>query len=226
MQRLLVIFLFCSLSFYSFSQKPLKELLPKKGETISSFVPKRWLKLHTAFGDFDKDGLKDAAIVVIDSVYEKITSDGNRSLIVLRGAKKGYSLSDFCDSAFLCIGCGGVHGDPYESLAFDGDKLILQHIVGSAYRSEMKSKFRYQNGSWVLIGETINGCYLTARCDGQQRFGGLFIYDKNYLTGKYIATEFDETTCKIKKNEVKETGRKQLIKLTDYNITSIWNIIQ
>jgi hypothetical protein len=204
----------------------LGELLPKNGNTINSFVPKGWLKLHTVFGDFNKDGIKDVAIVVIDSVHEKITMEGNRSLVILKGTKNGYALSSYCDSAFLCHSCGGVRGEPFESLSFDGNQLILKHIVGSAYRSEMKTKFRYQNEDWVLIGETISGCYLNSSCDSQQRFGGLFTYDKNYLTGKHILKEFEEVNCKIKRNGVKETGRKQLIKLTDYNITSIWSIIQ
>jgi hypothetical protein len=226
MQRVLVILLFCSLSFYSFSQKPLKELLPKKGSTVNSFVQKGWLKLHSASGDFDKDGLKDVAIVVVDSAYEVITANVSRSLVILKATGKGYILSSYCDSAFLCLGCGGVHGDPFESLSFTGDKLILKHIVGSSYRSELTIRFRYQTGEWVLIGETIKGCYLNARCEKLRKFGGLVFYDKNYLTGEYISKEADEVKCELTKNYKEKGSRSPLIKLSDYNITSIWSIMK
>jgi hypothetical protein len=226
MQRLLVILLFCSLSFYCFSQKPLKDLLPDKGSTINSFVPKGWLKLHTAFGDFDKDGLDDAAIVVIDSIYEKVTMEGNRSVVILKGTKKGFSLSSYCDSAFLCYSCGGVHGNPFESLAFNDGKLILKHIVGSSYRSELTTRFRYQKGEWVLIGETVKGSYITARCEKLRKFGGLSFYDINYLTGDYIYKEAEESNCELSKNKKGKAEKTDLIKLTDYNITSIWSIMK
>lgn len=226
MQRLFIILFFCSLSLYSFSQKSLKELLPQNGSSINSFLPKGWLKLQSIFGDFNKDGLKDAAIVVIDSVQEKITMEGNRSLVILQRTKNGYRLSSYCDSAFLCFSCGGVHGNPFESLTFDSDKLILKHIVGSAYRSELTTKFRYQNGEWVLIGETMKGAFINARCEKLRRFGGLSFYDKNYLTGEYIQREAGESECKLTKNKQGKTDKADLIKLTDYNITSIWSIIQ
>ena len=202
----------------------MKELLPQKGKTINSFIPQGWLKLHSAIGDFNKDGIKDIAIVLIDSVYEKITEDGNRSLVILEGSKNGYFLSGYCDSAYLCFGCGGVHGDPFESLSFTNDKLVLKHIVGTSYRSELTTRFRYQDGDWVLTGETVKGCFLNARCDKLKKFGGLSLYDKNYLTGEHIRKEADEVKCELTKNDKVKVARKPLVKLTDYNITAIWNI--
>lgn len=226
MFRSFIILIFCSLSFYSFSQKPLKELLPQKGKTINSFIPKGWLQLHSTTSDFDSDGLKDAVVVLIDSVNEKITGDGNRSLIILKATTSGYILSGYCDSAYLCFGCGGVHGDPFESVSFTNDQLVLKHIVGSSYRSELTTRFRYQDGGWFLIGETVKGCFLNARCEKLKKFGGLSFYDKNYLTGEYIRREADEMKCEVTKNDTKKVARKPLVKLTDYNITAIWNIIR
>jgi hypothetical protein len=226
MFRIFIILFFCSLSFYSFSQKTLKELLPQKGKTINSFIPKGWIKLHSSAGDFNNDGIKDVAVVLIDSGYEKITGDGNRSLIILKGARTGYFLSSHCDSAFLCFGCGGVHGDPFESLRFDDGRLILKHIVGSAYRSELTTRFRYQDGEWVLIGETVKGAYLYAQCEKLQKFGGLSFYDINYLTGEFIYKEADESKCELTKNKKGKAEQTTLIKFTDYNITSIWSIMK
>jgi hypothetical protein len=184
------------------------------------------LKLHSTFGDFNKDGLKDVAVILVDSIYEKITGDGNRSLIILRGTKNGYILSSYCDSAVLCIGCGGVHGDPFESVSFTNNQLVLKHIVGSSYRSELTTRFRYQNGNWVLIGETIKGCFLNAYFEKLKKFGGMGFYDKNHLTGEYIQKERDEMRCELIKDYKEKGLRKPLIKLSDYNITSIWSIRQ
>lgn len=224
MRRPFIIVSFCFLTFCGFSQKTLRELLPQKGKTVDSFVPRSWLKLHTAFGDFDKDGLKDAAIVIVDSVSEKIAADANRSIIILKGTKKGYVISEYCDSAFLCLGCGGVHGDPFESLYFDGNKLILKHIVGSSYQSELTIRFRFQDSEWVLIGETIKGCWLNSKYENQRKFGGLSLYDMNYLTGGYVVKESNEITGKIEKDKKIKLPKGALIKVKDYNITSIWNI--
>ena len=109
------------------------------------------------------------------------------------------------------------------SLSFNS---FSQHIVENAYRSELTTRFKYQKGEWLLIGETIKGAFLNARCKRLQEFGGLSFYDKNYLTGEYIYKEAEENECKLTKNRKGKTDKAEFIKLTDYNITSIWNNIQ
>ncbi len=218
MLRFCIILFFCSLRFDSFSQKSLKELLPQTGSTINTFVPKGWLKIYTTYGDFDKDGWKDAAIVMIDSIYEKITMEGNRSLVILKGTKKGFTLSDFCDSAFLCNNCGGVHGDPFESVKFKDNILTLSHYGGSGRRWRYEHKFQYRNGEWLLIGRTVYNWWLMINDEWKSNDKATYIEDINFLTGDFVEKEINDSGIIVKNKK----GRKKvnpLVKLRDFNIT-------
>lgn len=226
MFRSLLILFSSFLSVQGLSQNSISTLLPKEGFSVSSFIPKGWIKLQETWGDYNYDGFSDVAIVIIDSIQEKVIGDTNRSLVILKGGKRRFVVSGYCDSVILCFGCGGVHGDPFDSIQFVENKLIITQVVGSSYRRQFITSFRFQKGNWVLIGAADKGSFLSAKCKKCQLFGGLFYYEKNFLTGEFVKKNISETDCKVERNERGVEPRKPLIKLKEYNVTSIWNITQ
>lgn len=119
----------------------MKDILPETGKTIKIFIPKGCLKLKAEWADFNHDGIKDVALVIIDSIQEKIVMDTYRSLIILEGKKIGYKLSRYCDSIILCSNCIGIHGDPFEGLEFRSNKLLIYHYGGSSWKWILNLQF-------------------------------------------------------------------------------------
>ena len=104
----------------SFAQEEVLARLPKAGKNITAFVPNGWIVIREAFGDYNKDGIKDAAVVINDSIAEN-ESDSSRSVVILEGTKNGFQQSTYSANAVLCKTCGGVFGDPLEGLEFKDD---------------------------------------------------------------------------------------------------------
>lgn len=83
---------------------------------LRSFIPPGYKILDEASADINGDGYTDQ-VIVLKNPYEKMNGDTTRPLLVLVGnGKGGYRLLARSDSAVLCAGCGGVHGDPYQKV--------------------------------------------------------------------------------------------------------------
>jgi len=99
MVRFVIVVLCTFASYISFSQKEVLAKLPKTGKNTQAFIPKGWIVIKEESGDFNKDGIKDVAIVTIDSIAEK-ELDSNRSVIILQGIPGGFQLSSYSAKAF------------------------------------------------------------------------------------------------------------------------------
>jgi hypothetical protein len=196
MARLVVVVLCMLIAKLSFSQNEVLVKLPKTGKNIRSFIPKGWIVIKEVRGDFNKDGIKDAAVVTVDSIGEKITLDSNRSVIILQGNQNGFQLSAYSAKAVLCISCGGIFGDPFEGIEFKDDKLIIYHYGGSAWRWSVTDKFRFKNNQWSLIGETKNSYWDVKECKALNDFAGTDFKDINFVTGGFEVKRISEN-CKL-----------------------------
>jgi hypothetical protein len=48
----------------SYAQDFVYPLIRSKGQSVADFVPVGWMILDSAYGDLNKDGIKDAAIII------------------------------------------------------------------------------------------------------------------------------------------------------------------
>lgn len=217
MSKLLLIIVFNSFTCYCVCQKKLVELLPKESTKLRKFIPEGWLKIDSTIGDFNEDGVKDYALVIIDSINEKVLGDINRSIVIVEGSKSGFKLSGYCDSAILCLGCGGIYGDPYQGIEFRKNILIVNHYGGSAWRWSVTDKFRFQNNDWYLIGETKNSYWNVKMCDKLGDFAGTDYDDENFITGEFETKKISED-CKLLENKKGKKKIQHLISLNDFKI--------
>lgn len=217
--KILTLITFLLIALNTFSQKGLKEILPNTGIKINNFIPKGWLLLATAYGDFNKDGIKDAALVIIDSVQEKIVLDTHRSLVILQGIKNGYKLSGYCDSAILCSNCGGIFGDPFEGIEFQKNKLFIYHYGGSAWKWILNLEFQFRNSKWYLIGKTTDYFWSIQNCNKLDDYAGTNYKDINFITGQFEEKQISEN-CKLIKHIYGKARVHPLTELKDFLISN------
>ena len=114
-----------------------------KYPNIKEFVPEGYRIFDTASGDFNDDGFKDY-LVVLKSINENTNSNGERPLILLKGsAKNKFELVARNDSVVLCGNCGGVFGDPYQSVSIKKNLITIEHSIGGAWQWDRVVSFRY-----------------------------------------------------------------------------------
>ena len=131
---------------------------------LRRFVPAGYRILDSATGDLNRDAYPDK-LLALDSVQtnpEAYGSEALRPLLVLLGNAQGtYRLAARNDYAVLCSGCGGVLGDPYQSLTIKNGYFSVEHYGGSAWRWTRIVTFRYdpETRRWWLHrvgGETFH----------------------------------------------------------------------
>ncbi|HKX12344.1 MAG TPA: hypothetical protein VJP40_04255 [bacterium] len=128
---------------------------PASGARIADFVPKGWEILMQAEGDLNRDGKPDAALALKNSKEESSNEEVPRLLVLLLQNPDGtYRLASKSAEAILCRSCGGVFGDPLAELQIKSGVLIIDHYAGSRQRWSYTHRWRFQDGDWVLIGET------------------------------------------------------------------------
>jgi hypothetical protein len=124
LKNLIIILIFFLCEHNSFGQyKSLKEIIPTDFTILDSTT-----------GDIDKDGFIDL-VLILKNNYEKLNTDTTRPLLLLQGNKAGqYKLIARNDSVVLCMGCGGVHGDPYQGITIKNGYFSIEHFGGSGWR--------------------------------------------------------------------------------------------
>lgn len=120
-------------------------------------------------GDADGDGDADV-LVVID--HERSRGTGPRGLMIFLRGPDG-SLAEALDSpnAILCRTCGGMMGDPLQSVRAEKGELTLRFEGGSRELWSSEYTFAYvpEQKQWRLIGIVHHGLDRVAGVSAERR---------------------------------------------------------
>lgn len=217
---LILLLLLCSLAH----AQPYADIFPypmlkTTGKNIAQFIPRGWHLLTKAKGDLHGDKLSDYAVVIeFDKDLNPQLASGEentpgnmhkpRIFFILFAQKTGgYILSVQSNDLIRCADDGGMF-DPFEDLTIEHGTVLVHHYGGSAWRWDIKARFRFQQNAWYLIGLT-DLTYWDVN-------GEMTVYDYNLLTGKMSTTKgncIDDTAPK--KVTWKTLGKRKLL-LTHY----------
>jgi hypothetical protein len=227
----------CLLLFFAiqtaFSQKSdthkmfVYPIINKYGKTLDDFTPKNWEITDTIYGDLNKDGVDDFALVLdySDSIKIKdgykyprmlllVFEVGNRYELKLQhNTLIGYELT--ADNG----NTGGWDGDPFENMEIVNGVLKLHFKwdvrgVGTLIQYAV----RYQSNDFFIIGATSTFGY---RSDTK-------IFDFNFSTKSYKYHEIDtESGFGGEDYEYHKKGKlpaNTLKKLNDIKAPGTWDI--
>jgi hypothetical protein len=110
---------------------------------MNTYIPSNFAILDSASGDIDRDGIADLIVILKDTAENRDTAT-NRPLLLLQGNGRGlYKLIGRNDSVVLCFNCGGMWGDPYESMTVKEGYFSIEHMGGSNWRWTRIITFKY-----------------------------------------------------------------------------------
>ena len=122
------------------------------------FIPEGYSLLDTATGDLNLDSYPDM-LLALKKDGEEQTSDvtehpEKRPLMILLGQPEGtFRLAAKNDNSIYCVDCGGVMGDPYQSMVIKKGFFSIEHYGGSAWRWTRIVTFKYNvaERKWFLF---------------------------------------------------------------------------
>lgn len=118
-------------------------IIYSQNEKVSGYIPNGYTILDSISGDLNKDGFKDL-IVILKNDLETINPDTTRPLLILHGTKtRGYNLVTQNEHIVLCANCGGIFGDPYDTLVLKNNYFSVEHYGGSNWRWSRIITFKF-----------------------------------------------------------------------------------
>ena len=142
-----------------FVQKPALSVEPipdtKIPEELKQFIEPDTKSISLNAVDLNGDGLKDY-ILVIEKQHSNAPNieDKQRSLlIVVRQPDNRLQVIKRSDKVMLCSTCGGVWGDPFDSIKAWPKTFTISHYGGSRERWATNYKFSYsrRDDTWQLV---------------------------------------------------------------------------
>lgn len=124
---------------------------------VVPFIPAGYAALMYEAGDINADQRPDGLLVLKNAAEDTSKEEFNRPLVLLIRQPDG-SLKQVIknDSAIMCKQCGGVFGDPLESLDANKNGFGLNFYGGSNWRWAVHYSFLYDpaQANWHLDNET------------------------------------------------------------------------
>lgn len=123
---------------------------------VAPFVEKGTKAIALETADLNGDGRADF-ILVLEKQKPEIRDDfpvNQRPMLILtRGADGNLAVVKRNDRVVMCSQCGGVFGDPFESIEAGRNTFTIQHYGGSNWRWAYKYKFNYSriDRTWHLV---------------------------------------------------------------------------
>ncbi len=211
----------------SFGQNFTYPFIKLTGQNITEFVPVGWTILDSAYGDLNKDGAKDASIIIqhkdsillVNSLEDTVLTQPRMLLILFKKpADDSYELTEQSNS-FILKHDNPTMDDPYEELTINNGileiKFHLFYNMGSWYVTNAIYKFRYQKGQFVLIGAD-HFSFHRATQDFED-------YSYNFLTKKRALTKGNDNKGP-KKTTWKSLNISELKTLKTFNEPFTWEV--
>lgn len=197
------------------------------GQNITDFVPTGWTILDSAYGDLNKDGTKDAVIIIqhkdsismINSLEDTILTQPRMLLILFKkSTNNSYVLTEQSNS-FILKHDNPNMDDPYQELTINNGTLEVRfHLfynIGSWYVTNAAYKFRYRQGRFVLVG-AYNSSFHRVTHDFED-------YSYNFLTQKRALTKGNDNKG-IKKTIWKSLNIPELKTLKRFCEPFTWEV--
>jgi hypothetical protein len=198
-----------------------------KGQNISDFVPVGWTILDSTYGDLNKDGSKDAAIIIqhkdsvtlVNSPEDTVLTQPRILFVLFKNpADNSFMLMEQSNS-FILKHERDHMDDPYQQLAINNGileaKFHLFYYMGSYDVTNATYKFRYQQGQFVLIGADKSS-FDRASHDFEE-------YSYNFLTKKRNLTKGNDEKGS-KKTTWKTLNISVLKTLATFNEPFTWEV--
>jgi len=218
------------LTFYfgvSYGQNFSYPSIKSTGQSITDFVPAGWTILDSAFGDLNKDDIKDAAIVIqhrdsismVNSLDDTVLTQP-RILIVLfkSAANNKFTLTEQSNS-FILKHDNSIMDDPYQGITIDKGILKIDfHLfynMGSWYSTSSTYKFRFDRKTFVLIGADLSTIH-RATLDYED-------YSYNFLSKKRSYTKGNDQSG-TKKTTLKTVALTSLKTFKTFKEPYSWEI--
>jgi hypothetical protein len=120
---------------------------------LKRLVPNGSKLLDWQIADLNIDGRPDV-LAVNESNAGQSDDDGPRTLLIaIRQADGALKVVKRNDKVVYCRQCGGIFGDPFESLSAAPGKLSVHHYGGSNWRWSNTFSFAYsrRDETWQLV---------------------------------------------------------------------------
>lgn len=123
-------------------------------KTIEELIPEDMQILGEASGFLNDDELLDKVLVLkMNTEVPGEFSETPRNVMILEGNQdEGWEIRGNNPNIVYCQGCGGVFGDPFDSVSIHDKIFSISHYGGSADRWARTISFEYNNkiDTWVL----------------------------------------------------------------------------
>ena len=222
-----LIFILTILFHGSYGQTFLYPVIKSNGQSIVDFIPAGWTVLDSAFGDLNKDGVKDAAIILqhkdsvslVNSSEDNVMTQPRILLLILKNrADNKLSLIEQSNS-FILKHDNSIMDDPYQGILIDKGILKIDfHLfynMGSWYSTSSTYKFRYDGKEFKLIGADYSTIH-RATLDYED-------YSYNFLTKKRSYSKGNDQSG-TKKTTLKTLALTSLKTLKTFKEPYSWEI--